>query len=338
MCLCVCVCVHWKEGLQYNIYHPILRVDPNMRCAVMLIYGFKLAVIPFTDDASGKQSSTVQTTQIDADNGQIPWDKDKQQQNNTAHSLSSYVVDLRKLDGWLTMRVIDIDFLFGYYEPTLFILCESNRTWVGRYAIKNDTCNSVSLSLNLTQKTNPLIWPVDKLPSDCIKCIPVPPPIGGILIFSVNSLIYINQSVPSYGVSLNSIAKTTSKYPFRNMESTRITLDCAFASFLASDRLLVSLKNGDIYIVTLLIDSDSLRTVRGFNIQKGPSSVIPSCLINCCDNYLFIGSRVGNSVLLKYTIKSTPPPPSSDAITVVNEEDQGHVEHHPETVAEQLDG
>jgi cleavage and polyadenylation specificity factor subunit 1 len=144
----------------------------------------------------------------------------------------------------------------------------------------------------------------------------VPPPIGGILLFAVNSIIYINQSVPSYGVSLNSIAKTTSKYPFRNMESTTITLDCAFASFLAADRLLVSLKNGDIYIVTLLIDSDSLRTVRGFSIKKGPGSVIPSCLINCCDNYLFIGSRVGNSVLLKYTVKNSSATDAADIVPI----------------------
>jgi cleavage and polyadenylation specificity factor subunit 1 len=280
------------------MYHPMLRVDPNMRCVVMLIYGFKLAVIPFTDDM----------TNGDAVPTDLDESKKEEPSSDSSHGLSSYVVDLRKLDAWLTVHIIDIDFLYGYYEPTLFILCESSRTWVGRYAVKNDTCNSVCLSLNLTQKTNPVIWPVDKLPSDCIKCMPVPPPIGGILVLAVNSIIYINQSVPSYGVSLNSIAKTTSKYPFRNMESTRITLDCCFASFLASDRLLVSLKNGEIYIVTLLIDSDSLRTVRGFNIKKGPGSVIPSCLINCCDNYVFVGSRVGNSVLLKCMTKTTEAP------------------------------
>jgi cleavage and polyadenylation specificity factor subunit 1 len=41
----------------------------------------------------------------------------------------------------------------------------------------------------------------------------------------VNSLIYINQSIPSYAVSLNSIAKTTSNYPFKNMEKTKISMD-----------------------------------------------------------------------------------------------------------------
>ncbi len=123
------------------------------------------------------------------------------------------------------------------------------------------------------------------------------------LLFAVNSLIYINQSIPSYGASLNSIAKTVSNYPFKNMEQTRITLDCSSSVFVAPDRLIVSLKGGEIYIITLLTDSESLRSIRSFNIEKGPNSVISTCLTKCCENYLFISSRLGNSVLLKYNVK-----------------------------------
>lgn len=165
-----------------------------MRCAVMLIYGCKLVVIPFYED----HSSSVQAAQSVKQEDLIKQEPSgafiknepgtqQAQQNETAYrktlpvssSLSSYSIDLRKLDDWLEMRIIDIEFLYGYYEPTLFILSESNRTWVGRYAIKKDTCNSVALSLNLHQKTHPIIWPVDKLPSDCLRCVAVPPPIGG---------------------------------------------------------------------------------------------------------------------------------------------------------------
>lgn len=119
----------------------------------------------------------------------------------------------------------------------------------------------------------------------------------------MNSLIYINQSIPSYGASLNSIAKTVSNYPFKSMEQTRITLDCSSSVFVAPDRLIVSLKGGEIYIITLLTDSESLRSIRSFNIEKGPNSVISTCLTKCCENYLFISSRLGNSVLLKYNVK-----------------------------------
>jgi cleavage and polyadenylation specificity factor subunit 1 len=104
---------------------------------------------------------------------------------------------------------------------------------------------------------------------------------------------------------LNSIAKTVSSYPFKNMEHAKLTLDCSASLFVAPDRLIVSLKGGEIYIITLLTDSESLRNIRQFNIEKGPSSVIPTCLTKCCDNYLFISSRLGNSVLLKYNVKTS---------------------------------
>lgn len=169
--------------------------------------------------------------------------------------------------------------------------------------MKRDTCNSVALSLNLNQRTHPIIWPVEKLPSDCLRCYAVPPPIGGMLLFALNSLIYINQSVPSYGVTLNSIAKLTSSYPFRNMEHVKITLDNSQGVFVAPDRMIVSLKGGELCLITLLTDSESLRSVRNFSIEKGPGSVISSCITKCSENYVFVGSRLANSVLLKYTVK-----------------------------------
>ncbi len=291
----------------------------------MLIYGFKLVVIPFHEDhAAAQNSHQIPLAQDDlVANEQQENRRDQEsnnkmdeksqapggsttntqtgQQSSTYTSLSSYTIDLRKLDNWLETRIVDIEFLYGYYEPTLFILCESTMTWVGRYSVRKDTCNSVALSLNLTQKIHPIIWPVDKLPSDCLKCYAVPQPIGGIIIFAVNSLIYINQSVPCYAVSLNSMAKVNSAYPFtKNMEHVKCTLDMSQAAFIEPNRFIVSLKGGELYIITLLTDSESLRTVRDVHVEKGPSSAISSCLTKCGDQFLFIGSRLGNSVLLKY--------------------------------------
>lgn len=39
--------------------------------------------------------------------------------------------------------------------------------------------------------------------------------LGGILMFATNSLLYLNQSVPTYGVSLSTVTKGTTSFPLR---------------------------------------------------------------------------------------------------------------------------
>lgn len=71
----------------------------------------------------------------------------------------------------------------------------------------------VAISLNIQQKVHPIIWSVSNLPFDCCQAVPVKKPLGGTLIMAVNSLIYLNQSIPPYGVSLNSLADTSTNFP-----------------------------------------------------------------------------------------------------------------------------
>ena len=196
-------------------------------------------------------------------------------------SLSSYIVHLKKLDASLTGRIIDLQFLHSYYEPTLFILCESSRTWVGRVAVKKDTCCSVALSINVAQKSNPVIWPVDKLPFDCLSCLSVPKPIGGILVLATNSIIYLNQSIPAYGVALNTLTRDSTKYPLRPLYDLKIALDLAEAIFISNDKVLISIKTGDVYLLTL--HTDTMRTMKEFTFDRIGSTVLCSS-VSLIDN------------------------------------------------------
>ena len=42
---------------------------------------------------------------------------------------------------------------------------------------------------------------------------------GGVLVFAVNSLLYLNQSLPPYGVSLNSITDYSTEFPLSKCSS-----------------------------------------------------------------------------------------------------------------------
>ncbi|CAG05995.1 unnamed protein product [Tetraodon nigroviridis] len=214
--------------------------------------------------------------------------------------LPTYIIDVRELDEKL-LNIIDMKFLHGYYEPTLLILFEPNQTWPGRVAVRQAQCSIVAISLNIMQKVHPVIWSLSNLPFDCTQVMAVPKPIGGVVVFAVNSLLYLNQSVPPYGVALNSLTNGTTAFPLRLQDEVKITLDCSQADFIAYDKMVISLKGGEIYVLTLI--TDGMRSVRAFHFDKAAASVLTTCMVTMEPGYLFLGSRLGNSLLLKYTEK-----------------------------------
>ncbi|XP_041867877.1 cleavage and polyadenylation specificity factor subunit 1 isoform X1 [Melanotaenia boesemani] len=271
-----------RDGFVQNVHIPIVRVDPENRCAVMLVYGTKLVVLPFRKD-----------TLTDEQEGGVG-------EGPKSSFLPSYIIDVRELDEKL-LNIIDMKFLHGYYEPTLLILFEPNQTWPGRVAVRQDTCSIVAISLNIMQKVHPVIWSLSNLPFDCTQVMAVPKPIGGVVVFAVNSLLYLNQSVPPYGVSLNSQTTGTTSFPLRVQEEVKISLDCSQSDFIAYDKMVISLKGGEIYVLTLI--TDGMRSVRAFHFDKAAASVLTTCMVTMEPGYLFLGSRLGNSLLLKYTEK-----------------------------------
>lgn len=192
-----------KGGWVSNYHIPIVRVDPDNRCAVMLVYGKKLVVLPFRRD------HTLDEIEVE---DVKPMKKTPMQMVARTPILASYTIALKDLDEKID-NVLDIQFLHGYYEPTLLILYEPVRTFPGRIAVRSDTCTMVAISLNIQQRVHPVIWSVSGLPFDCLQAMPVQKPIGGCLIVSVNAIIYLNQSIPPYGVSLNSIADHSTQFP-----------------------------------------------------------------------------------------------------------------------------
>uniref|UniRef100_A0A673AJF2 Cleavage and polyadenylation specificity factor subunit 1 n=1 Tax=Sphaeramia orbicularis TaxID=375764 RepID=A0A673AJF2_9TELE len=255
-----------RDGFVQNVHIPIVRVDPENRCAVMLIYGTKLVVLPFRKD-----------TLADEQEGGVG-------EGPKSSFLPSYIIDVRELDEKL-LNIIDMKFLHGYYEPTLLILFEPNQTWPGRVAVRQDTCSIVAISLNIMQKVHPVIWSLSNLPFDCTQVMAVPKPIGEL---SILSLILITTT-------------GTTAFPLRVQDEVKLTLDCSHSDFIAYDKMVISLKGGEIYVLTLI--TDGMRSVRAFHFDKAAASVLTTCMVTMEPGYLFLGSRLGNSLLLKYTEK-----------------------------------
>lgn len=110
-----------KGGWTGHYHTPIVRVDPDNRCAVMLVYGRKLVVLPFRKDSSLDEIE-VQDVK--------PMKKAPTQLIAKTPILASYVIELKESEERID-NVIDIQFLHGYYEPTLLILYEPVKTFPG---------------------------------------------------------------------------------------------------------------------------------------------------------------------------------------------------------------
>lgn len=53
-------------------------------------------------------------------------------------------------------------------------------------------------------------------------------------------------------------------------------MDAAQMTFIDVDKLVISLNNGELYVMTLC--ADSMRSVRSFHFSKAASSVLTSCV------------------------------------------------------------
>lgn len=55
-----------------------------------------------------------------------------------------------------------------------------------------------------------------------------------------------------------------------------MSLEGAQMCFISSDRLVISLKSGELYVLSLY--ADSMRSFRGFHFDKAAASVLTSCV------------------------------------------------------------
>ncbi|KAI1302103.1 Cleavage and polyadenylation specificity factor subunit 1 [Mortierella claussenii] len=299
----VTVSIHFYERDDYkqeflNNSHPTeIRVDPSRRCAVLAFYGDRLAVLPFRQD---------ETAIGDEEDASKKWPY-----------MPSYVMTLSDIDIRIK-NVIDMVFLYDFYEPTLAILFSPQQTWTGRLAVRKDTCSLVVVSLDITHRVYPIIYSIDNLPYDCTKIIAVPKPVGGLLVVSANALIHLDQGSAGQGVSLNGYAPMVTDYPLQSQQHFDIALEGSEHVFLAPDQILFTLRSGDMYVVELQQDG---RSLSGFKIEKAGTSMQMSCKCSLGPGYYFVGSRYADSMLIKYSTKDQVKKKKKSAAIPINSMD-----------------
>ncbi|KAJ8542479.1 hypothetical protein ON010_g12334 [Phytophthora cinnamomi] len=231
-----------------------------------------------------------------------------------------FLLRLRELE--ITGKVVDMAFLDGYLEPTLMVLHEENEknSTCGRLAVGFDTYCITVISINMNTRLHPKIWTVKNLPSDCFRLIPCRAPLGGVVVLSANAFLYFNQT-QFHGLATNVFASKTvnqSVFPLSDAvyetpdhETAQLNIvlyDCQY-EYLHEKEMLLTLPNGDAYILSLPYEDTSSRSMYGFgnasssrhaslSLRMLRSGIQAHCLcVNEEKRTLFVGSRSGDSVL-----------------------------------------
>ncbi|KAJ3335048.1 Cleavage and polyadenylation specificity factor subunit 1, partial [Kappamyces sp. JEL0680] len=229
-------------------------------------------------------------------------------------------------------NVIDFTFLYGYLEPTLAILYESDPTVVGRLAHRKDTVSLIVVSLDMFQKKYPILYKVDGLPYNCTRIEAVPAPLGGVLIFSHNALIHLDQThTPGFAAIVNPFfdmeshfraipnADGTPVIPVKNKppsiyvktgktsncKDLGVSLDGSHSTFLSPDVVLIVLRTGEMLQVDLIGDDNAGRSwkrkrggVKDIKIKKlGLTTSTPSCITALADLSNFMKPQILSRVV-----------------------------------------
>ncbi|KAI3645107.1 hypothetical protein MP228_011271 [Amoeboaphelidium protococcarum] len=277
---------------------PCIRVDQHQypRCAVMRMAGDLLAFIPFKDGKlSAAQSNTFNSNNNNSLNNNII--------NNLTHP--SFVVQGRDIDHRI-VNIVDFVFMPGYQQPTIAVLCQPVPTWSGSLNKVRDNSIVILVSIDLQQKSFSVIGSCQGLPFDLYKILDCGhQSLGGALCLGVNELVYVDSNFKAVGVSMNGFSRITSKLSMIDYSHLKLDLDFACAVMISSsNRALISLKDGNLIMVTFVNDGGIRGGISKIEVQKiGRIVEFVNSMTLYQDNFLFIGSCNTKSLLLRLSGK-----------------------------------
>lgn len=305
--------IHYYEGEDIKAapwasdiseFTSYLTVDPRYRCAALKFGQKHLAFLPFRqsgdDLATGDDDPDDEALRRTTSSAPVNGDS---QQKLTPYK-SSFVLPLTVLDPSLIFPV-DLAFLYEYREPTLGILSSAKARSAGLDAKRRDLLNYSAITLDLEQRARTPLLSVKNLPNDLFKVLPLPLPIGGVLLIGGNEIIHVDQAGKCNGIAVNDFAKTSSAFPLTDRSELGLKLEgCTIEHIpMRSTDMLVIFRTGGSAIITFDMDG---RTVSSLAIRRLPPSkggalvqTSASCTALLDQDLMFVGSSEGKSLLLQ---------------------------------------
>jgi cleavage and polyadenylation specificity factor subunit 1 len=288
-----------------------LTVDPGNRCAALKFGVRNLAILPFKQ---GDEDTAMDDWDEELD-GPRPIDKIAANLTNGdgAHEetpyTTSFVLRLSSLDPNL-IHPIHLAFLYEYREPTFGILSSKILPSSALLRERKDQLSYMVFTLDLQQRASTTILAVTGLPYDLFKVIPLPPPVGGVLLVGGNELIHIDQSGKANGVGVNPFAKQCTSFGLADQADVDLRLEGCMVEQLSLDNgeMLIILSTGELVILSFRMDG---RSVSGLTVRRVAEEAGGLCIAARASTAsslgrtnLFVGSEEADSVILGWSRKS----------------------------------
>lgn len=166
-----------------------------------------------------------------------------------------------------------------------------------------------SISISLDTGKHWLIANEKGLPYDAESLLALPMPVGGALVFSSNLVMYHKQKMEA-ALSVNEFGDRVTTLRVSPTQPTHCAPFCmerAAVAALAPDAFVIGTRAGDLHLLTLQTLGDSIRSM---DVTRVTRSHIASCLCALSPSLLFIGSKLGDSLLVRYEtvrlVRSSP--------------------------------
>ncbi|KAF9818061.1 hypothetical protein IEO21_03022 [Rhodonia placenta] len=266
------------------LFRSELRADPLSRCAALLIPGDSIAILPFYQSQAELDIMEQETNQA----RDVPYSP-------------SFILDFAGDVDERIRNVIDFAFLPGFNNPTIAVLYQSPQTWTGRLREYKDTVGLMIFTLDLVTRHYPVFTAVDGLPYDCFAIAPCSTALGGVVILASNSVIYVDQASRRVVLPVNGWPPRLSDMHMPVLtpqeQQRDLQLEGSRFAFVDEKTLYVLTKDGTVYPVEIVVDG---KTVSRLSMAAPVArTTIPSMVRRVQNEYLFVGSIVGPSVLLK---------------------------------------
>lgn len=308
-----------NEDLQGSPWVPqleksptILTVDPSSRCAALKFGQRSLAILPFRQSGDDLTLEDYDP-ELDGVRPQV------QGQSNGKHGVveakqtpyaSSFVLSLTALDPNL-LHPIDIAFLYEYREPTLGVLSSARYPSTYLNPERKDALSYTVFTLDLDHRARTPLLSVSGLPYDLHKLVPLALPVGGTLLLGGNEIIHIDQSGKTNAVAVNQFAKQCSSFAMVDQTDLALKLEGCTVEQInrATGEMLIILATGDLVILAFRVDG---RSVSGLTLSRVSNdhggnvlAAAASCTVSVGNGSLFVGSKLADSVILRYRQKGS---------------------------------